>query len=339
MNIFMLVITILVLLLLIALASIKPVSSNLSFFELERRSALGNETAARALERERLRSDVLSLQKVLSALFLVVFVICCVAVFGNPTGILLSVIVALEYGAVARLKMVRFFPQKLYNKFETKILKIIKKAPMLMRFLSVVSPNDKLSNSFYLGSREELQYIIDKSEGVLSSDEKKLIVNSLSFNDMLVSSTMTPRSMIESISASEFLGPITLDELHAGHTRLPVIKGDIDHIVGILNLRSLLSLDVKKSTTAEKAMDPKVCYIRQDQSLKHALAAFLKTRHQLFVVVNEFQETVGLLSLEDVIEALIGQEIIDEFDEHDDLRAVALHNPNQNNSPQKRQNV
>ncbi|HUC96386.1 MAG TPA: CBS domain-containing protein, partial [Candidatus Saccharimonadales bacterium] len=191
-----------------------------------------------------------------------------------------------------------------------------------------------------IASRQELQYLVDASVGVLSSDEKNLIVHSLSFGDQLVSSVMTPRSMIDSIKSSEFLGPLTLDDLHkTGHGKLPVIKNDVDHVIGILNLQSLLALDIKRSTTAEKAMDPKVFYIRQEQSLQHALAAFLRTKHNLFIVVNEFRETVGLLSLEDVIEALLGRKIVDEFDNHDNLREVALRNPHGNNYPKKREDV
>jgi len=124
-----------------------------------------------------------------------------------------------------------------------------------------------------------------------------------------------------------------------GHSRLPVIDGDIDHVIGILHLQSLLALDIKRSVTAEKAMEPRVYYIRQDQTLQHALAAFLRTHHHLFIVVNEFRETVGLLTLEDVIEALLGRKIIDEFDAHDDLRAVALRNINHNNHPKGLENV
>jgi len=131
-----------------------------------------------------------------------------------------------------------------------------------------------------------------------------------------------------------------LDDLHkTGHSRLPVIKGDIDHVIGILHLNNLLSLDIKRSTTAEKAMEKKVFYIRQDQTLQHALAAFLRTKHHLFVVVNEFRETVGLLALEDVLEALLGRKIVDEFDEHDNLRQVALRNPRGNNHPDQREDV
>lgn len=83
-------------------------------------------------------------------------------------------------------------------------------------------------------------------------------------------------------------------------------------------------------------MDKKVFYIHQDQSLQQALAAFLRTRHHLFVVINEYRETVGLLSLEDVIEALLGRKINDEFDVYDDLRKVAEVNPQKNNKLTKR---
>ena len=335
----MLIILILCLILLIAIASIQPALSRLSLFEMERRLAIGDSSVEKALERERLRGDVVSLQRVLIALLLVVFVLPSSAAFGQLSGILIALIVALGYGAVARFKFVKKIPQKFYDKFETKIFKFIKKVPFLFQILRSIPVNNSSNNKWQIGSRAELQHLVDESDEIITSDEKKLIVNGLSFNDKLVKEIMTPRSMIDFIKDSEFLGPLTLDELHSGHSRLPVIKGDIDHIIGVLNLRSLLALDVKRSTTAEKAMEPKVFYIHQDQSLRHALAAFIKTRHQLFIVVNEFRETVGLLSLEDVIEALIGQKIVDEFDSHDDLRTVALRNPRHNNHPDGRKDV
>lgn len=84
-----------------------------------------------------------------------------------------------------------------------------------------------------------------------------------------------------------------------------------------------------------KSYASEVFYIHGQKSLTRALHGFLKTRHHLFVVVNEYRETVGLLSLEDVIEALIGATIVDEFDAFDDLRAVAERNPNRNNQPER----
>lgn len=339
MSILLFTLTVVIFIKLLILTAFKPTRSSFSKFELERRSGLGDKIAKNDLERDELLVDVLSLQRVLVALLLVIFVLLSVVTFGWFLGIIISLVVALEYGALARIQFINKLAQKIYDKFEKDIIKFIKKTPLLFKFLRNV-PNTPSDASIHISSSAELQHLIDSSVGVLTPDEKKLVVNGLSFGDKLVSSVMTPRSVIDSIKSSEFLGPLTLDDLHkTGHSRLPVINGDIDHIVGILNLKSLLALDIKRSTAAEKAMDPKVFYIRQDQTLQHALAAFIRTHHHLFVVVNEFRETVGLLSLEDVMESLLGRKIVDEFDAHDDLRKVALRNPRDNNHPEKHEDV
>ena len=338
MFIFLLIATVVLFILLLLISAISPERSKLSLFELDRRSKTGDKISEKAYIREISLNDVFSLQKVIIALILVLFVLLSNLTFGWLIGILVSLFVALEYGSISRIGFIKRKAQNLYEKIDNKLVNYIQKNPFVFKILRSV-PND-IEDIQSIDSREELQYLVDKSEGVLTVDEKKLIVHSLSFNYRTVDQIMTPKGMIDSIKKSEFLGPLTLDDLHkTGHSRLPVINGDIDHIVGILNLKGLLALDIKRSTTAEKAMDPKVYYIRQDQTLQHALAAFLRTKHHLFVVVNEFRETVGLLSLEDVIETLIGRKIIDEFDAHDDLRAVALRNPRLNNRPEKREDV
>jgi len=339
MYIFLITITSLVFFLLLILTAMQPANSKLSVFELKRRVVLGDKSAEVVLTRESLLGDVVSLQRVLTALMLVIVVLLSVVTFGWLVGIFVALFVALEYGSIARLKIIKSLSHKIYLKLEPYIFNFVQKAPFLFKLLRSV-PLDNNSSDWQLGSRIELEHLVGESNGILTADEKKLIVHSLEFSDQLVGTIMTPRSMINSIKDSEFLGPLTLDDMHKlGNSRLPVIKGDIDHIIGILNLRSLLTLDIKRSSTAEKAMDPKVYYIREDQTLHHALAAFLRTRHHLFIVVNEFRETVGLLCLEDVIEALLGRKIVDEFDAYDDLRAVALHNPHANNHPEKREDV
>jgi CBS domain containing-hemolysin-like protein len=179
-----------------------------------------------------------------------------------------------------------------------------------------------------IGSRNELQHLVDQSDGILSAEEKQLVVHSLSFSDKVVGDIMIPISKVVSIKKSELLGPLMLDELHkSGHSRLPVIASDVDHIVGILHLDNLLALDTKRSVTAEKAMDSHVHYIRYDQTLPKALTALLRTHQHIFIVVDESRQTKGIITLNDVIEALIGRKIVDDFDEHESLRAVSEHNP------------
>lgn len=338
MFVLLLILTIITFLALLIVAAVRPSRSQISLFELDRRSKNGDKKADYDLKREKSLADVMLLVQVLSSLLLVIFVSLSVLTFGWLIGIGLSLVVTLGYVSMAGVGFIKSISGKIYNRAEDRLLVFVQKDPFIIKVLRSVPGGDDSSRQ--IGSRQELQHLIANSENILTPDEKKLVTHSLSFSDKIVSEIMTPRSMIVSINSTDFLGPLRLDDLHkTGHSRLPVIDQDLDHIVGVLHISNLLALDVKKSTTAEKTMDPKVFYIRQDQTLGHALSAFIRTRHHLFIVVNQFRETVGLLSLEDVVEALIGRKIVDEFDKHDDLRAVALRNPNANNRPGKSTDV
>lgn len=326
--------------LLLFVAAMRPQRTTMSVFELERRSKTGDKTAAALLKREALLADVFSLQRILAALLLVIMTLLSVVLFGWLVGIVVAVVVALEYGTIARFGFVERQAQKIYIRLEPKLLELIERYPLVFKIIRNVKMDSGVN--YRLESREQLLHLISQSgDAILSRDEKLLIRHGLQFDDIEVSSVMTPASVIDSVDKHETLGPLVLDDLHkTGHNRFPVIDQDLDHIVGILHIRDLLVLDPgKQTTTVEKSMEPRVFYIREDQTLGHALSAFLRTHHHLFVVVNEFRETVGLLSLEDVIEALIGRKIVDEFDMHEDLRQVAARNPRGNNHPPKHTDV
>jgi CBS domain containing-hemolysin-like protein len=336
---FLIITTVIFFISLVVISSARPIRSDISIFELNRRSVEGDRNAKRILKREEILTLLVSLQRIVIALLISVVSIIPILAFGWGLGVLVAILLAITYGMIARVKFVHSSSQNLYESIEPQIIKLITKYESIFAYLQT-APAGIDSSTGSISSRQELQDMIERSEGVLDEDEKKIIVNGLSFKDLLVSSVMTPRSVIDTISKSEFLGPIMLDELHKlGHSRLPVINGDVDHVVGILHLQDLLTLDIKRSVTAEKAMEPKVFYIKDKQSLNHALAAFLRTHHHLFIVVNEYRETVGLLTLEDTIEALIGQKIVDEFDSHDDLRTVAGRNLGHNNNPKNHEDV
>ena len=307
-----------------------PKHTTLSKFELQRRQNSGEPAAIAANERERLLVDIRSLQHIVVAILLVIFTVLSTAWFGWLAGIVLSCLVALGYGVIAATPAVYSQSQRVYRHSEDLLLRLIRKYPKIFRLIRHAS--SWTIKDMRIESREELQHVIDKSQHVLTNDEKSLLTHGLKFGSRKVHEVMTPRGQIESIGAKEMLGPLVLHDLHkTGHTRFPVIDKDIDHVIGLLHIQDLLSLDNKKSVTAQKAMEPRVFYIHQDQTLQHALMAFLRTHHHLFIVVNEDQETVGVLSLEDTIEALIGHKIVDEFDAHSDIRHVARRNVRSSN--------
>jgi CBS domain containing-hemolysin-like protein len=329
---FLPVMTFIEFLMLVIVAGLHPAPYLVSQFELRRRSRTSKQAQSQH-RRELLLPDVYGAIAAKLAILLVTFVALSIVAFGWALGIIVAIIGTLIYPTLANWGPVSRFSQKLYARYEVPYLDIVEKMKPFFRIVRAISiPHVEPYHRF--DSREELQRLIDQSGGVLTDDEKSLIIHGLSFKDQTVESIMTPKSMIKSVKKSEFLGPLVLSEIHElGHSRLPVIGADMDHVVGVLHLSDLLSLDIKQSVTAEKAMEPKVFYIRHDDNLEHALAAFIETRHHLFIVINEMRETVGLLTLEDVIKTLIGRKADDKGDDHEDLRKVAGQIARHNNSP------
>lgn len=328
---FLVIVTVLIGVGLILIAAMRPTYSTYSVSELKRRASRTAELK-QELERQTRLGDVQTLLRISGAIFLVATILLLVVTFGWVIGVVAAIILAVVYPALARAPIFAKPANRLYRKLEPSILRFVTWAGS---FFSALRDTPFYSPDHYrrFDSREELAELIDNATNVLSNDERKLISTALVFRDKTVSSVMTPRTVIDFIEKTEFLGPLVLHELSAlGHSRLPVIDKDLNQVVGILHLRDLLSLGTKTSVTAEEAMEKKVYYIHEDDSLEHALAAFLRTRRHLFIVINDERETVGLLTLEDVLEALIGRRIVDEDDLHDDLRAVAKREGKSNNA-------
>jgi len=156
----------------------------------------------------------------------------------------------------------------------------------------------------------------------ISTAEIELLLHSLSFGDRTVAEAMVPKRVVKLVAASETVGPILLNELsRSGHSRFPVYDQRRDNIVGVLHLRKLVGS--KRTGRVSDLMSRKLTYVHEDFSLLQTLQAFLKTKQHLFFVVNGFEELVGIITIEDVLEQLIGRQIVDEFDHYEDLRAVA----------------
>jgi len=121
---------------------------------------------------------------------------------------------------------------------------------------------------------------------------------------------MTPKEDMFTIGKHEILGPLVLDDLHrSGHESFPVLNGGgADDIVGILRLRDVQTLDTTRRHTAkvETAMDPDVRSIDSEESLSTALNLLLNSQHHM-LIVTDGRETVGLVTLSDIIKTLFGK--------------------------------
>ena len=201
--------------------------------------------------------------------------------------------------------------------------------PVLSRLHRRDSPLVHIHTGVY--EKDDLLELIteqaNQPENRISEQELRMAANALTFGGKRVTDVMTPLRKLHLVSEDEQVGPHLMDELHAtGFSRFPVaktgtVKAAQPQIAGTLLLKDLVGYS--GSGRVAGLMQNKVYYVNETQSLGDALAAFLKTHHHLFIVVNNFEEIVGVLSVEDVLEQIVGAEIIDEFDKYDDLRAVA----------------
>ncbi|MCK5211743.1 CBS domain-containing protein, partial [Candidatus Parcubacteria bacterium] len=112
------------------------------------------------------------------------------------------------------------------------------------------------------------------------------------------------------------------DIKESGHSRIPIYRDNLDDIVGILYSKDLIGNNFKDKT-AEEVMRDNVIYVDYNKKLDDLLNAFKANRQHLFIVINEYGELSGLVSIEDVLEEIIGAEIMDEDDKFADLQAEA----------------
>lgn len=290
-------------------------------FERQRRLKKGDSTAKHETMRASVIKDLYALKYLIETASLIIFLVCLFVIYDWMWGSVIGFGLLLLIQPISRLSFFQKFAQKIYQKYEGRFLPYLKKIQPLTKF---IYPNIN-QQSYVIESKEELIHLIESAPAVFSVEEKQLLTHALQFETTTVNKIMTPRSVVETVQADETLGPIVLDRLHkTGHSRFPVVEKDLDHTVGILYAHDFMTnLSSEQTVNVKQAMDHTVYYINQSHNLAQALATFLHTKHHLFIVVNEFEESVGVISIEDIMEALIGRKIVDEFDKYEDLRAVA----------------
>jgi putative hemolysin len=152
-----------------------------------------------------------------------------------------------------------------------------------------------------------------EEEGEIKEEERKFIHNIFEFDDTNASEIMTPRGDMFVIDVNEEL---KLEEIaKSGFTRIPVIEADIDHVVGILNLKDLLlhqAASERKVDVRKIMREP--YFVPENKKLDSLLQQFKKRKQHMAIVVDEHGGISGLITLEDALEEIVG-EIVDETDQ------------------------
>jgi len=166
---------------------------------------------------------------------------------------------------------------------------------------------------------EDIQELLDEGaeRGLITSHEGEMIQSIVEFKEIVVREIMIPRTEAVAVAQAATLSEVIEVALNHGHSRLPVFQDNIDHVVGILHVKDLLR---HWGAPPEQPLPPEIIrspyYVPLAKKVVDLLAEFRTKRTHMAIVLDEYGGTAGLVTLEDIIEEIVG-EIQDEYDQEE----------------------
>jgi len=187
---------------------------------------------------------------------------------------------------------------------------------------SLIKKKTRLDHSNDL--TEEIHDLIDEGQakGLITNEESHMVYGVLDLKEIKAHSIMIPRTEILSASADSTLGEVIDLVTNCGHTRIPIHKEDIDHIVGILHAKDLLKL-LGKAPESKIPLDilRKPFFVPENRRVSDLLKDLQEKMTHLSIVTDEYGGTAGIITIEDILEEIVG-EIMDEHDHEESLLEV-----------------
>ncbi len=187
----------------------------------------------------------------------------------------------------------------------------------------VITPKD---NADITISREEVSAMADVAEesGELDEDENEIIQNLISMDELTAASAMTPRVVCDIAAENMRIGKFYQDKRYLHHSRIPVYAGNDEYITGyILRMEALQLMAEDKPDVTLGEIKREIASFHEDTTLDEIWSEMLDKDEQIAIIINEYGSFQGILTLEDIIETLLGDEIVDEHDAVRDMQQLA----------------
>ena len=243
---------------------------------------------------------------------------------GIVTGVLTFVI--LVFGEITPKTFAQKYSEKFARMFAYPLLWLTK---ILFPIIWIFEKFTQfLINKLHIGkplnsvSEDELLAMVDigTKEGVIEEQEQELIENVLEFNDTTVDQVMTVKKDIEILKSNTTISDAVKFFLEHSHSRIPVYKDSINNIVGIVTVHDILRFlhDPKEGQTLSDFKFKSPIVAPKTKSISKLFHEFQKRRQHLAIIVDEHGETVGLVTMEDILEEIVG-DIVDEQDREEKM--------------------
>lgn len=187
---------------------------------------------------------------------------------------------------------------------------------MCLRILRIPEPGKH--HSVHSGEELKLLVTASQAEGVLEEEEEEMIHSVFDFSDTVVKEVMTPRTDMVCLQASSTIKDFIDLALQTGHSRLPVYEEDIDSIFGAAHIRDALRAVVEqKENDSLRSLVKKILVVPENKPAGDLLTDFKGNKVHMAIVVDEYGGTLGVITMDDLLEELVGN-IPDEYDDEEE---------------------
>jgi Mg2+/Co2+ transporter CorB len=174
-------------------------------------------------------------------------------------------------------------------------------------------------------SHEELRTVVSEAGAMIPKRHQRMLISVLELQDVTVDDIMVPRNEIDGLDLEDDWEDLLEQITESQHTRLPVYRGDLDAVVGILHLRSIMSELVDDELSREllvaKALEP--YFVPEGTPLHTQLVNFQRAKRRLALVVDEYGDIQGLVTLDDILEEIVGEFTTDPADIYREVQQEA----------------
>ncbi|RLA74769.1 MAG: transporter [Epsilonproteobacteria bacterium] len=174
-------------------------------------------------------------------------------------------------------------------------------------------------------SREELIHsaLLSEEDGVINDMESDIIENTLCLKQIKIKDILTPRSVVFAVEKDTAIKDLLEDKNTYKFSRVPVYDKSIDNIIGMVLTKKIFKHAIKNPDVSIKDIMVKVDSVNENIPVLKALSSFTKTKSHMIIVTDSYDQTEGIVTLEDCVETLLGLEIMDELDTTEDMRMLA----------------
>jgi len=197
--------------------------------------------------------------------------------------------------------------------------------PIILMTLFVTNRISKGKDSINALTKAELleSALMSEDDGILRENESDVIENILLLDEIKVKDILTPRSVVFALESTKSIKEVIENEDLFRFSRVPVYSESIDNITGVVMTKKLFKHALKDDTVQMKSLEKKLFKINENVPVSKALDLFIKKKEHMFLVLDSYDQTEGIITLEDCVETILGVEIMDESDSVADMRELA----------------